>query len=88
MNSAELSLKMAVDHTIERLEKILGSIDDETKLILYGYFKQFTVGDHFPKKISIFDVKGRRMSQAWLRNKGMSKREAMARYIQLGNSLL
>ncbi|KNC50983.1 diazepam binding inhibitor [Thecamonas trahens ATCC 50062] len=57
---------------------------DDDKLVLYGLFKQATVGDADPKDkpgmLQAYSAKGYKWS-AWNKNKGMSKDDAMQAYI-------
>ena len=56
-----------------------GSNDD--KLNLYKYFKQATEGDVNTSRPGMFSIEGRAKWDAWNAAKGLSKEEAMQRYI-------
>lgn len=61
--------------------KVPDNIPGEDKLILYGLFKQATVGDCNTSKPGIFDQKGRYKWDAWDKQKGKTKEQAMEDYI-------
>lgn len=46
---------------------------DENKLVIYGLYKQATVGDCNTPKPSMLDFVGKSKWTAWNDNKGMSK---------------
>ncbi|KAL2613983.1 hypothetical protein R1flu_025675 [Riccia fluitans] len=54
---------------------------DEDKLILYGLFKQATVGKVNTSRPGMFDQKGRYKWDAWKAVEGKTKEEAMQDYI-------
>ncbi|KAH7291996.1 hypothetical protein KP509_29G046000 [Ceratopteris richardii] len=54
---------------------------DGDKLILYGLFKQATVGDCNTSRPGFLDLKGKAKWDAWNALKGKSKEEAMQDYI-------
>ncbi|KAJ3027936.1 UNVERIFIED_CONTAM: Acyl-CoA-binding domain-containing protein 1 [Siphonaria sp. JEL0065] len=56
-------------------------------LTLYGYFKQGTVGDNATERPGLFDLQGKAKWDAWTKNKGLSKEEAQAKYIEFVKSL-
>ena len=57
------------------------STSNEDQLILYGLFKQANVGDNETNKPGMIDFKGKAKWEAWNKNKGMSKDDAMENYI-------
>ncbi len=63
-------------------------IDDTDKLILYGYFKQTTLGNCTEKLPPMFDLKAKAKYNAWKENNGMDKNIAMQRYIRKAKILL
>jgi diazepam-binding inhibitor (GABA receptor modulator, acyl-CoA-binding protein) len=72
----------------EKLKSSDLKLDNENLLILYGYYKQTTVGDCDISKPSFFDVKGTSKYDAWKENEGMEKKTAMQRYIRKAKTLL
>ena len=66
---------------------------DEEKLVLYGFFKQATIGDiNIPQPSllgsNINYLKDTSKWNAWNKNKGLSKQNAMIRYIKFVSELL
>lgn len=59
------------------------STDNDDLLCLYGYYKQATIGDCNVEqpRYNIFDIKPYKKWEAWNKNKGMKKKEAMNNYI-------
>jgi len=56
-------------------------------LELYGLFKQANVGDVNTPRPSMIDFKGKAKWDAWKKVEGVSKAEAMERYVDLVKSL-
>lgn len=62
-------------------------MSDTDKLLLYGYYKQVTKGDN-PKGASLIGItEAGRKNNAWANVKGMSPKEAEAKYIALVEKL-
>lgn len=55
-----------------------------TKLVLYGLYKQATVGDVQGKKPSVLKVEARAKYEAWHSVEGTSQEEAREEYIEKG----
>ncbi|XP_077472086.1 acyl-CoA-binding protein-like [Stigmatopora argus] len=55
--------------------------------LLYGFYKQATIGDVNCERPGILNLFGRRKWDAWNDQKGLSKDEAMAAYVQLVEKL-
>eukprot|EP00428_Durinskia_dybowskii_P074676 CAMPEP_0170388506 /NCGR_PEP_ID=MMETSP0117_2-20130122/18121_1 /TAXON_ID=400756 /ORGANISM="Durinskia baltica, Strain CSIRO CS-38" /LENGTH=92 /DNA_ID=CAMNT_0010644433 /DNA_START=35 /DNA_END=314 /DNA_ORIENTATION=+ len=60
-------------------------LSQDTKLAMYGYFKQAEVGHATPTDLIFFDQAGRYKHDAWSKLGDMSKEEAMAKYIEIVN---
>ena len=58
-------------------------LSQDTKLALYGLFKQSEVGPCNTERPSFFDQTGRYKHDAWTKLGDMSKTEAMRKYIDL-----
>ena len=56
--------------------------DNATKLKLYSYFKQATVGDVTGARPGGFDFVGGAKHDAWSKLKGTTRDEAMTQYIK------
>lgn len=61
--------------------------DNDTLLQLYALYKQGSVGDVHGEKPGIFDFVGMAKYEAWEKLQGLSKDDAMQRYIDLVNRL-
>jgi diazepam-binding inhibitor (GABA receptor modulating acyl-CoA-binding protein) len=68
--------------------KTLKSITDENKLYLYKYYKQSTIGDINTERPGFFDFVGKTKWNAWNEIKGLSKKDAMQKYIKKVEELL
>jgi diazepam-binding inhibitor (GABA receptor modulating acyl-CoA-binding protein) len=66
-----------------KIKQAEGDIDNETLLQFYAYFKQATVGDVNTDAPGMFDLKGKAKWNAWKGIKGLSKEEAMQKYIDV-----
>jgi acyl-CoA-binding protein len=69
---------------VERLEK---RPSNDELLALYGFYKQATEGDVTGARPGMFDMKGRAKHDAWASRKGVSKGDAMKKYIALVDQL-
>ncbi len=58
------------------------TLDNDTLLTLYGYYKQALEGDCKGDAPGFFDFKGKSKYDAWMQNKGMDKESAMKKYIK------
>lgn len=61
--------------------------DNQTKLKLYGLFKQATEGDVSGDKPGMFDFVGGAKYEAWNQLKGTSKEQAQQQYVALVEEL-
>jgi diazepam-binding inhibitor (GABA receptor modulating acyl-CoA-binding protein) len=62
---------------------------DEDLLLLYGLYKQATLGDNTLKEPSgMFNVKEKRKWKSWYELQGMDKSSAMSNYINKVNELI
>ena len=69
--------------------KTLSSAPSNEKLLeLYSLYQQATEGDVQGKRPGMLDLKGRAKFDAWTSRKGLSKDDAMQRYVALMKSLL
>ena len=59
-----------------------------TKLVLYGLYKQATVGDVQGKKPSVLKVEARATYEAWHSVEGTSQEQAREEYIEKVRELL
>ncbi|KAL5231323.1 hypothetical protein ABZP36_030099 [Zizania latifolia] len=68
------------DHA-EKAKTLPENTSNESKLILYGLYKQATVGDVNTSRPGIFNQRDRAKWDAWKAVEGKSKEEAMSDYI-------
>mmetsp|Transcript_22251 Transcript_22251/g.51331 ORF Transcript_22251/g.51331 Transcript_22251/m.51331 type:complete len:308 (+) Transcript_22251:84-1007(+) len=61
----------------------LQGLGDSEKLTLYGFYKQATEGDNNRKAPPIWNIVERAKHAAWMDRQGMSKHQAMVRYIEV-----
>ena len=66
-----------------RVEKLEERPSNEELLQLYGLYKQATEGDVSGSRPGMLDLKGRAKYDAWARQKGASKDDAMKGYVAL-----
>jgi acyl-CoA-binding protein len=72
---------------IARVEALKKRPSNEQLLDLYGLYKQATDGDATGSRPGFLDVKGRAKFDAWASRKGVSKDEAMKKYVSLVDDL-
>ena len=78
--------------TFEKATKDVMSLaqrpDNETMLRLYGLYKQGSEGDVTGPKPALFDFVGGAKYEAWEKLEGMSRDQAMKKYIELVKTLV
>ena len=62
------------------------ALSSDTKLSIYGLYKQAEVGPCNTERPGFFDQTGRAKHDAWSKLGDMSKDEAMAKYIEVVNA--
>jgi acyl-CoA-binding protein len=70
-----------------RVEKLEERPSNAELLQLYGLYKQATEGDMSGSRPGMLDLKGRAKHDAWARQKGTSKDDAMKGYVALVTKL-
>jgi len=73
--------KEEFDAAAAKVKTLTTRPSDADLLILYGLFKQAEVGDCNTSRPGMLDLKGKAKWDAWDGNKGMSKDDAMAKYV-------
>ncbi len=73
---------------VEAVNQLSTKPDNTTLGILYGLYKQATVGNNNTNKPSIIDIKGNIKWSNWNNYKGYSKHQAEVEYIKLVNKLI
>ncbi|XP_059637850.1 acyl-CoA-binding domain-containing protein 2-like [Cornus florida] len=85
-----MALQEEFEQHAEKAKTLPPTTKDADKLVLYGLFKQATVGAVNTNRPGIFSLKERAKWDAWKALEGKSKEEAMADYItkvkQLGEA--
>jgi diazepam-binding inhibitor (GABA receptor modulating acyl-CoA-binding protein) len=81
------SLKEQFAAAKSRVEKLEERPSNEDLLRLYGLYKQATEGDVSGARPGMLDLKGRAKYDAWARQKGTSKDDAMKGYVGLVGKL-
>ncbi|RWS21932.1 acyl-CoA-binding protein-like protein [Leptotrombidium deliense] len=65
----------------EDVKKLKSTPTDAEMLVLYGLYKQATVGDVNTSRPGMLDLRGKAKWDAWNEKKGMEKNEAKLAYI-------
>ncbi len=84
--STETEFNKLVEYFRHPAEQLKFSQSD--LLALYGYYKQATAGDCRGSRPGLLKVKERAKYDAWKKCSGMSKTEAMTKYVELAKSLV
>ncbi|XP_042023300.1 acyl-CoA-binding protein-like [Salvia splendens] len=83
-----MGLKEEFDEHAEKAKTLPESTSNENKLILYGLFKQATVGNVDTSRPGMFNMRDRAKWDAWKAVEGKSTEEAMNDYITKVKQLL
>lgn len=70
-----------------RVKQLSKSPSNDDLLELYALYKQATAGDVTGSRPGMLDVKGRAKFDAWAKKKGLSKDDAMTKYIAVVDRL-
>lgn len=70
-----------------RVKQLSKAPSTDDLLELYALFKQATAGDVTGSRPGMLDMKGRAKFDAWSSKKGISKDDAMTRYVALVDRL-
>jgi acyl-CoA-binding protein len=70
-----------------RVEKLSKRPSNDQLLDLYAFYKQGTEGDVAGSRPEMLDLKGRAKFDAWTKRKGLSKDDAMKKYVALVDRL-
>ncbi|KAK3122804.1 hypothetical protein QOZ80_8AG0618540 [Eleusine coracana subsp. coracana] len=83
-----MGLQEDFEEHAEKAKTLPESTSNENKLILYGLYKQATVGDVKTSRPGILSMRERAKWDAWKAVEGKSKEEAMSDYITKVKQLL
>jgi len=64
-----------------RVKALSKAPSNDDLLELYALYKQATVGDATGSRPGMFDLTGRAKFDAWAKRKGISKDDAMSKYV-------
>jgi len=78
----EVTLESLFQSAQKAFGKVADKYSNDIKLRFYGLFKQATVGDINTKRPWGFDMAGKAKWDAWSKEKGLSKEEAMQTYVE------
>ena len=87
MEAKVSDLKKKFDDAAAAVKKLKEDPGNDAKLQLYALFKQGAEGDVAGKRPGFTDMIGRAKYDAWAKAKGLSKDEAMKKYVDLVKSL-
>uniref|UniRef100_A0A3P9B753 Acyl-CoA-binding protein n=1 Tax=Maylandia zebra TaxID=106582 RepID=A0A3P9B753_9CICH len=73
--------------TVEEVKVLKQKPNQQEMGDLYGLYKQATVGDINTERPGFLDFTGKAKWDAWNARKGLSKEEAMAKYVALVEEL-
>lgn len=82
-----MSTKEDFESSVIRSKELSERPSNEDLLLMYGLYKQATVGDNNEERPGGFDFKAVAKHEAWLRQKGKLKEEARNEYIALIDKL-
>ncbi|KAH0567119.1 putative acyl-CoA-binding protein [Cotesia glomerata] len=77
-----MSIQEKFEKAAQEVKELASQPSDEDLLILYGSFKQATIGDCHTDKPGYFSLKEKAKWDAWNAKKGMSKEDAQKDYIK------
>jgi len=80
------TLQQEFESAVEEVRKKNG-IDVESQLLLYGLYKQATIGDCEQSCPAMWKMEAMAKWRAWIDRKGLSKNDAMQAYVVLAQNL-
>jgi acyl-CoA-binding protein len=87
MEARVSDLRKRFEDAAAAVKKLKEDPGNDAKLQLYALYKQGSEGDVAGKRPGFTDMIGRAKYDAWAKTKGMSKDEAMKKYVDLVKSL-
>jgi acyl-CoA-binding protein len=76
-----MELAAKFEEAQKRAKELSKKPSNDDLLELYTFYKQATAGDVSGSRPGMLDLKGRAKFDAWAKKKGMSKDDAMQKYI-------
>jgi diazepam-binding inhibitor (GABA receptor modulator, acyl-CoA-binding protein) len=83
-----MALKDDFEASQAKVKTLASTPSNEYLLELYALYKQATAGDVDGKRPGMMDFKGRAKYDAWSERKGISKDDAMTKYVALVEKLV
>lgn len=83
LNRLEADFRDASNKMVQLSAETAAKISQEVRLECYGYYKQATIGDNNTSQPQLMIPKENLKWWAWRNIKGMSREEAMRRYIEV-----
>jgi diazepam-binding inhibitor (GABA receptor modulating acyl-CoA-binding protein) len=83
-----MGLKEDFEASQAKVKTLASTPSNEFLLELYALYKQATAGDVDGKRPGMMDFKGRAKYDAWSERKGISKDDAMTKYVALVEKLV
>jgi len=83
-----MALKEDFEASQAKVKTMASTPSNEYLLELYALYKQATAGDVDGKRPGMMDFKGRAKYDAWSERKGISKDDAMTKYVALVEKLV
>lgn len=80
--------KMNFDQAAQKVKTLSKEPDNKTKLLLYGLYKQSTVGDINISEPSIWYAVARAKWHAWKEQEGKSQDQSKREYVSLAEQLI
>jgi carboxylesterase len=82
-----MSLDAKFEDAQKRVKELKSAPSNDVLLELYALYKQGTAGDVTGSRPGMMDFKGRAKYDAWTARKGMTKNDAMEKYVALVDKL-
>jgi acyl-CoA-binding protein len=82
-----MDLAASFEDAQTRVKQLSKTPSTDDLLELYAFYKQATAGDVSGSRPGMLDMKGRAKFDAWTKKKGLSKDDAMTRYVALVDRL-
>jgi diazepam-binding inhibitor (GABA receptor modulating acyl-CoA-binding protein) len=83
-----MALREDFEASQAKVKTLASTPSNEYLLELYALYKQATAGDVDGKRPGMMDFKGRAKYDAWSERKGISKDDAMTKYVALVEKLV
>lgn len=78
-----MNIKEDFESAVTRSKELSERPSNEDLLLMYGLYKQATIGDNVESRPGGFDFKAVAKYEAWLKHKGKDKDSAKKEYIAL-----